>query len=60
MLVVDMLFNDKKMRAVVPVISVALFCSALLSFFGGPQDVLCAVFIPLHIFICFCGQENQP
>jgi hypothetical protein len=35
MFVVDLQFNEKKMRAVVPAIPVVLFCSALLSFWGG-------------------------
>jgi hypothetical protein len=44
MFVVDLQFNDKKMRAVVLAIPLDLFCSALLSFFLGLEDVLCGCF----------------
>jgi hypothetical protein len=45
----------KKMRAVVPAIPVVLFCSALLSFFWGPQRCFVWLFlIPLHIVVGFC------
>jgi hypothetical protein len=54
MLVVDLLFNEKKLRAVVPVISVVLFCSALLSFFWASKMFCVAVFYSFahcHMFL---------
>jgi hypothetical protein len=58
MFIVDLQFNDKKMRAVVPAL---LFCAvrrvtfSLSFFFLGLKDVFVRLFlIPSHIVVGFC------